>query len=106
MANEYIEKKSFIEWVEETYCKPCEAEGRDYNHCRCGSCQYDDMMRDVECFVDADVVPFREGKWEASPMDGFLVCSKCAHYWIYKGDQYDYHFCPNCGAYMGGANDS
>lgn len=54
---EYIEREAFIKWVEETYCKPCEAEGRDYNHCRCGACQYDDMMRDADSFPAADVRP-------------------------------------------------
>lgn len=52
---EYIEREAFIKWVEETYCKPCEAAGRDYNHCRCGACQYDDMMRDADSFPAADV---------------------------------------------------
>lgn len=73
MADEYIEKKSFIEWVEETYCKPCEAEGRDYNHCRCGSCQYDDMMLDTECFPAADVAPVRHGRWIADEAMEFLM---------------------------------
>ena len=54
---DYISREAFIKWVEETYCKPCEAEGRDYNHCRCGACQYDDMMRDAESFHAADVRP-------------------------------------------------
>ena len=52
---DYISREAFIKWVEETYCKPCEADGRDYNHCRCGACQYDDMMRDAESFPTADV---------------------------------------------------
>ena len=43
MADEYIGKEAFTKWVKEVYCDPCEAEGRDYHHCRCGSCQYDDM---------------------------------------------------------------
>ena len=55
--SDYIEREAFIKWVEETYCKPCEAEGRDYNHCRCGACQYDDMMRDADSFPAVDVRP-------------------------------------------------
>lgn len=55
---EYIEREAFIKWIEGTYCKPCEEAKRDYNHCRCGSCQYDDMMRDVESYKQsADVRP-------------------------------------------------
>jgi len=52
-----------------------------------------------------DAQPVRHGRWEASYMDDALVCSECVNYWIYKGYQYDYHHCPNCGAKMdGGAN--
>jgi zona occludens toxin (predicted ATPase) len=56
----------------------------------------------VEAIPAADVAPVRHGRWELSYMDDFLVCSECVHYWIYKGDQYDYHYCPNCGAKMDG----
>ena len=58
--SDYISREAFIKWVEETYCKPCESEGRDYNHCRCCACQYDDMMRDAESFPSADVRPMVE----------------------------------------------
>lgn len=64
---DYISREAFIKWVEETYCKPCEADGRDYNHCRCGACQYDDMMRDAESFPAADVRPV-------------VTCGECKHY--------------------------
>ena len=108
---EYIEKKSFIEWVEETYCKPCEAEGRDYNHCRCGACQYDDMMRDVECFADADVAPIIHAKWvdtdpetpdRAYTKNGMAYyCSACGHP-AGKHKHKTYKHCPWCGALMDG----
>jgi len=50
--------------------------------------------------VPKEIAPVRHGRWEESYMNDFLVCSECVHYWIYKGDQYDYHYCPNCGAKM------
>lgn len=99
---EYIEREAFIKWVEETYCKPCEEAKRDYNHCRCGSCQYDDMMRDAESFPAADVQPVRHGRWELDVLDGTpgyrpvcIVCSEC-HRISYAG----FPYCPNCGAKM------
>lgn len=52
--------------------------------------------------LSADAQPVRHGRWDVSSMNDFLVCSARCHYWIYKGDQYDYHFCPNCGAKMDG----
>ena len=47
----------------------------------------------------ADVAPVRHGRWEW--YDSFSYrCSSCEKYWIAPGDQYDYHYCPNCGADM------
>lgn len=107
---EYIEREAFIKWVEETYCKPCEEAKRDYNHCRCGSCQYDDMMRDAESFESADVAPVRHGRWiqHYEPYDtgeewieapyGF-ECSECGRW---EAEQEP--FC-NCGAKMQGESN-
>lgn len=98
-SKKYIEKEAFIKWVEETYCKPCEAEGRDYNHCRCGSCQYDDMMRDAESFDAADVAPVRHGRWikPTRVPDSMLdECSLCG----FDCGAYTFNYCPNCGALM------
>ena len=55
---EYIEKEAFNKSVEERYCKPCKADGKDYNGCRCRACWVDDMLDEVECFQRAaDVAP-------------------------------------------------
>ena len=50
----------------------------------------------------ADVRPVRRGKWikYAPHNSDMMTCSECEKYWILDGDQYDYHFCPNCGADM------
>ena len=100
---EFIEKEAFIKWVEETYCKPCEEAKRDYNHCRCGSCQYDDMMLDADSFESADVAPVRHGRWlnckPYNPEFNGYECSECgAKYQGFSPDNY----CPNCGAKMDG----
>lgn len=105
---EYIEKEKFIKWVDDTYCKPCEEAKRDYNHCRCGSCQYDDMMCDVESFESADVAPVRHGRWtdkRTIEHDGEWYCSACnKEITIYMGPERPdrYRYCPNCGAKMDG----
>jgi predicted RNA-binding Zn-ribbon protein involved in translation (DUF1610 family) len=50
----------------------------------------------------ADVRPVVRGKWLKYAPDNsdMMTCSECEKYWILDGDQYDYHFCPNCGADM------
>lgn len=48
--------------------------------------------------------PERE-KAEWKEVEGDLVtCSRCHHYWIRRGDQYDFNFCPTCGADMRGGD--
>lgn len=54
---EYIDKAAFKKSVEERYCKPCKAEGKDHNGCWCRACCVDDMLDEVECFQSADVAP-------------------------------------------------
>lgn len=41
---EYIDRGTFKESVEERYCKPCKAEGKDHNGCWCRACWVDDML--------------------------------------------------------------
>jgi Zn finger protein HypA/HybF involved in hydrogenase expression len=49
-----------------------------------------------------DVRPVVRGTWiKYAPYNSdMMACSECEKYWILDGDQYDYHFCPNCGADM------
>lgn len=35
---EYIDREAFKKSVEERYCKPCKAEGKDHNGCWCRAC--------------------------------------------------------------------
>ena len=77
---EYIDREAFKKSVEEMYCKPCKAEGKDHNGCRCRACWVDDMLDEVDCFQPSDVVPVVRCKdcvhWrEAVTNDkGFLIC--------------------------------
>lgn len=60
---EYINRGTFKESVEERYCKPCKAEGKDHNGCWCRACWVDDMLDEVDCFQPADVAPVVHGRW-------------------------------------------
>lgn len=54
---EFINREAFKKSIEERYCKPCKAEGKDHNGCWCRACWVDDMLDEVECFQPSDVAP-------------------------------------------------
>ena len=54
---EFINREAFKKSVEERYCKPCKAEGKDHNGCWCRACWVDDMLDEVECFQPSGVAP-------------------------------------------------
>lgn len=58
----------------------------------------------VEKIPAADVAPVRHGRWIKYAPDNsdMMTCSECEKYWILDGDQYDFRYCPNCGARMDG----
>lgn len=77
---EYIDKEAFKKSVEERYCKPCKAEGRDHNGCLCRVCWVDYTLEDVECFQIADVAPVRHGRWipfHSEAAGDIQYCSIC-----------------------------
>ena len=47
-----------------------------------------------------DAVPVRHGEWILQASGRDCKCSVCESYWIPFGDEYDYKYCPNCGARM------
>lgn len=107
---EYIDKEAFKKSVEERYCKPCKAEGKDHNGCWCRACWVDDMLDEVECFQIADVVPVVHGRWIRPHWKNNNYCCDCSEcggeamhrdYQWYKNGVYP--ICPNCGANMDGA---
>lgn len=71
--DEYIDRGTFKESVEGRYCKPCKAEGKDYNGCRCRACWVDDMIDEVDCFQPADVAPVVRCK-DCKYTGGDFVC--------------------------------
>lgn len=105
--SEYIDKEAFKKSVEERYCKPCKAEGKDHNGCWCRACWVDDMLDEVECFQPSDVAPVVHGRWVTHYRSGTPVAegyvSTCCDMWNNRKSNY----CPNCGAKMdGGDNDA
>lgn len=72
---EYIDRGTFKESVEERYCKPCKAEGKDHNGCWCRACGVDDMIDEVDCFQPADVAPVVHGRWIED--HDYLKCAEC-----------------------------
>ena len=118
---EYIEREAAMEFARLHYCKDCNS----YNGIRCGSCGFDDAMLLIEDAPAADVVEARPGKWvwdvetHGDPMYGVdedfgYRCSECqvwADEYGVDGDIYGeppthiLHYCPNCGAKMGGKGD-
>ena len=98
---EYIDREAFKKSVEEHYCKPCKAEGKDHNGCWCRACWVDDMLDEVDYFQPAaNVAPVVHGRWETnSDRPDSLICSVCkCGFDMWKHDPHNY--CPNCGAKM------
>lgn len=95
---EYIDREAFKKSVEEHYCKPCKAEGKDHNGCWCRACWVDDMLDEVDCFQPADVAPVVHGKDLAQR--SLFKCSVCGceDDDTYTCDVSEYRYCPNCGA--------
>ena len=102
--DEYIDREAFKTSVEEYYCKPCKAEGKDYNGCRCRACWVDDMLDEIDCFQPAaNVALVRHGRWIEQEKYTFGVmydCSICGNRILDNGHSWNY--CPNCGAIMDG----
>ena len=114
---EYIDREVFKKSVEEYYCKPCKAEGKDHNGCWCRACWVDDMLDEIDCFQPAaDVAPVRHGRWlhTEEPLGwkdvDCMECSACHDSWIIEEDYcFDdmplWNYCPSCGAKMDGGED-
>ena len=97
---EYIDREAFKKSVEERYCKPCKAEGKDHNGCWCRACWVDDMLDEVECFQPSDVAPVVHGRWGNNGIPGSMLCG-CSVCGFTCGAS-SFFYCPNCGSKMDG----
>lgn len=99
---EYIDKEAFKKSVEERYCKPCKAEGKNHDWCLCRACWVDDMLDEVGCFRPADVAPVVHGRWIEKSAPAIKIYFECSH----CGAQENKHtaikgyYCWRCGAKM------
>ena len=102
---EYIDREAFKKSVEERYCKPCKAEGKDHNGCWCRACWVDDMLDEVECFQPSDVAPVVHGRWAHLGGDEWC-CSACGFVITTEGswDKPTKKYCEDCGAKMDGGD--
>lgn len=102
---EFINREAFKKIVEERYCKPCKAEKKDHNGCRCRACWVDDMLDEVECFQPADVSPVVHGRWAHLGGDEWC-CSACGFVITTEGswDKPTKKYCEDCGAKMDGGS--
>ena len=57
MMAEYIDREAFKKSVEERYCKPCKAAGKDHNGYWWRACWSDDMLDEVDFLQPSDVAP-------------------------------------------------
>lgn len=99
---EYIDKEAFKKSVEERYCKPCKAEGKNHNWCLCSACWVDDVLDEVGCFHTADVTTVVHGRWiEKSAPDRkiYFECSHCGAQ-ENKHTAINGYYCWRCGAKM------
>lgn len=100
---EYIDREAFKKSVEERYCKPCKAEGKDHNGCWCRACWVDDMLDEVDCFQPADVAPVVHGRWEWLGPNRLVtdcMCGTCSACKVRSKYIVNTMLCPNCGAKM------
>ena len=106
---EHIDREAFKKSVEERYCKPCKAEGKDHNGCWCRACWVDDMLDEVDCFQPAaDVAPVVHGRWEWLGPNRLVtncMCGTCSACKVRSKYIVNTMLCPNCGAKMDGGNN-
>lgn len=107
---EYIDREAFNKSVEERYCKPCKAEGKDHNGCWCRACWVDDMLDEVDCFQSSDVAPVVHGEWiddggYGSLNHGFINQYRCSVCGV-RADYCKGAYCSHCGAKMDGGENS
>ena len=61
------------------------------------------VLKIVNALPTVDVAEVKHGHWnESIALMGKSICSNCQLYWIDTDSQYDFNYCPRCGARMDG----
>lgn len=107
MAKEYIEREVAKErlriWITDCLLNEANEAADCFRLCI-------DLLDSIPA---ADVVEVRHGRWTIAEDDYYglniVKCSVCHEEWCFeeRDDVFDlnYHYCPNCGAYMMGENN-
>ena len=102
IAKEYIEREKAIEWF------------MAFVHMGESDIPAETVISDLKYAIPAaDVAPVRHGEWLKAEDDycglNIIQCSICHEEWCFEIDDdvidLNYHYCPNCGAYMMGENN-
>lgn len=100
---EYIERDALMLRIKEIHCAECDS----YNGVRCRACWVDDTLDYIGSEPTADVAPVVHGRWEYEAPTintyGMVKCTVCNWWTIDPYVSTVYHYCPNCGARMDGA---
>lgn len=112
---DYISREDFIVDEQKRYCENCDKRkgmknGKlkfvyEIGDAPCRACWVDDMLDDAENYPSADVREVVHGRWKYCNSGNDMICSACERYWIDSADQYDFRYCPSCGARMDGESD-
>lgn len=107
--DDYIPREAVLELLAEKQKAICPAGryGRGYVYGRDRD-EYDAVEADIDAIENipaADVMPIRHAKWLKATVRGntTIVCSDCG---CDTGTMYQYHLCPNCGAFMDAEDDN
>lgn len=105
---EYISREALIEMINGNERPENERIDIGYNEALNDIKQL--LVNDIkQLLVDmpaTDVQPVKRGEWEKKSSVGVFRCSLCQHIFMLGADEIDeYHFCPNCGADMRGAEN-
>ena len=118
MQTEYIEREALKEDLKESYDRlraiyDSFTYDEDKQICAGQLTTFTEAILRVKDAPAADVAPVRHGRWTIAEDDYYglniVKCSVCHEEWCFeeRDDVFDlnYHYCPNCGAYMMGENN-
>ena len=102
--SDYIKREDVINAIRKMVTLIWNLDGLDYGEPMQGLIIPADVISEITSIKSADVRENVHGIWLVK--DGwYSECSACKKYYVHRGDEYDYRFCPGCGADMRGEPD-